>query len=48
MYVWTKGEGGSNVFDIQADMIVYYEDHDILEGAVPTVLEIQKKLFENH
>jgi hypothetical protein len=46
VYVWTKGGGGSNVFDIQADMIVYYEDHDILEGAIPIILEIQKKLFE--
>jgi len=46
VYVWTKGEGGNNVFDIQADMIVYYEDHDILEGSMPIILEIQKKLFE--
>ena len=46
VYVWTKGDGGSNVFDIQADMIVYYEDHDILEGAMPIILEIQDRLLE--
>lgn len=47
VYIWTKGEAGQNVFDIEADLIVYYvEDHKIPEDAMPVIEEIMKKLKE--
>lgn len=47
VYIWTKGENGQNVFDIEADRIVYYvEDHNIPEDAMPVIEEIMNKLNE--
>ena len=53
VYIWTKGswEGkwfnGENLFDIQADRIVFYvKDHEIIEEAKPIIVMIQKKLKE--
>lgn len=45
VYIWTKGEDGKNVFDIQADKIVFYEDnHKIIEEAKFIIKRIQRKL----
>lgn len=47
VYIWTKGEYGRNVFDIMADEIVLYvEDHKIIEEAKPIIDKIQSKLKE--
>lgn len=47
VYVWTKGEHGENVFDIQADEIVFYvEDHVIIKEAEPIIERIKLKLIE--
>ena len=47
VYVWTKGEYGENVFDIQADEIVFYvEDHVIIKEAEPIIERIKLKLIE--
>lgn len=47
VYIWTKGEHGENVFDIQADEIVFYvEDHVVIEETKPIIERIQLKLIE--
>lgn len=46
VYIWTKGDGGQNVFDIQADKIIFYEEHSIIEDAKPIIEKIQSKLKE--
>lgn len=46
VYVWTKGDTGKNVFDILEDKIVFYEEHNIIEKAKPTIKKIQLKLKE--
>lgn len=53
VYVWTKGDEGdpddwgSNVFDIEADEIVYYDkEHKIAEEILPIIYKIQSKLKE--
>lgn len=47
VYVWTKGEDGQNVFDIEADRIVSYVDgHKIPGDAISVIEEIMKKLKE--
>lgn len=49
VYIWTKsnGWGGDNVFDIEADKIVFYvEDYNIIEEAKPIIEKIQAKLKE--
>lgn len=45
VYIWTKGEEGSNVFDILADRIALYDkDHIICDEAKEIIKSIQKKL----
>ena len=47
VYIWTKDtdEGfGKNVFDIEADDIVFYTDHEIIPEALPTIQRIQEQL----
>lgn len=48
VYIWTNGENSDNVFDIDADEIVYYDyegnRHTIIEEAKPTIKKIQKQL----
>lgn len=46
VYIWTKGDNGQNVFDIQADKIVYYADHVIYKDAESIITKIQAKLKE--
>lgn len=46
VYIWTKGEYGENVFDILADELVFYTQHEVIPEAVPTILRIQKQLKE--
>lgn len=47
VYIWTKGDDGYNVFDIDADKIIFYDDtHEIIEEAKPVIEEIQEKLKE--
>lgn len=46
VYVWTKGDGGDNVFDIQKDRIVLYDKgHVIPDGVMPIIREIQMRLM---
>lgn len=44
IYIWTKGEFGENVFDIEADDIVFYTDHEIIPEALPVIKRIQEQL----
>lgn len=47
VYIWTKdtNEGfGKNVFDIEADDIVFYAEHEIISEALPTIKRIQEQL----
>lgn len=45
VYIWTKGEYGENVFDIEADEIVFYvKDHVIIEETKPIIERIQSVL----
>ena len=53
VYIWTKGDNGSNVFDIETNEIVYYHDfgetasyteQDIIEEAKPIINKIQNQL----
>lgn len=44
VYIWTKGEFGENVFDIEADDIVFYTDHEIIPEALPVIKRIQEQL----
>lgn len=47
VYIWTKGDFGDNVFDIEKDRIVYYvQDHVIPIDVMPIIEEIQAKLRE--
>lgn len=53
VYIWTKEDKndpdncGCNVFDIQADEIVFYDKkHKITEEALPVISKIQSKLKE--
>lgn len=46
VYIWTKGDNGQNVFDIQTDKVVYYADHVIYKGAESIIAKIQAKLKE--
>lgn len=53
VYIWTKevDDNGydcrDNVFDIQADKIVFYDkEHRIIEDALPIIIKIQSKLKE--
>ena len=47
VYIWTKAEDESeNVFDIQADKIIFYEKHQIPEEVMPIIKKIQNKLME--
>lgn len=48
VYVWTKGESSSsyNVFDIERDRIVFYDDnHVIPDEVMPIIRNIQSKLL---
>ena len=47
VYIWTKDtdeDFGENVFDIEADNIVFYVDHEIIPEALPTIQRIQEQL----
>jgi len=45
VYIWTKGEYGENVFDIEADEIVFYvKDYVIIEETKPIIEKIQSVL----
>lgn len=47
VYIWTKDtdEGfGKNVFDIEADDIVFYTEHEIIPEAFPAIQRIQGQL----
>lgn len=46
VYIWTKGDDSENVFDIQADRIVFYEEHEIIKEAKPIIAMMQEKLKE--
>ena len=51
LYIWTKGEEGCNVFDINANDITFYnwcgpEQHIIIEEAWPAIKRIQWALSE--
>ena len=46
VYVWTKGDDGDNVFDIQKDRIVLYDKgHVIPDDVIPIIREIQTRLM---
>lgn len=47
VYIWTKdtNEGfGENVFDIKADDIMFYVEHEIIPEAIPAIKRIQEQL----
>lgn len=47
VYIWNKSddiEESENLFDIQSNRIIYYEDVKIIEEAKPIIKKIQKKL----
>ena len=47
VYIWTKdtNEGfGKNVFDIEADDIMFYVEHEIIPEAIPVIKRIQEQL----
>lgn len=47
VYIWTKNTDenfGENVFDIEADDIMFYIDHSIIPEALPTIQRIQEQL----
>lgn len=48
VYIWTKeNEGNKNVFDIEANEIVFYDEtHIIMEKVKPIIKKIQDKLKE--
>lgn len=46
VYIWTKGVYGENVFDILADELVFYTQHEVIPDAVPIILRVQKQLKE--
>lgn len=47
VYIWTKDTDesfGKNIFDIEADNIVFYTDHNIIPEAFPAIQHIQEQL----
>ena len=47
VYIWTKDTDnnfGKNVFDIEADNIVFYTDYNIIPEAIPAIQRIQEQL----
>lgn len=47
VYVWTKGDDGENVFDIEPDKLTYYvKSHEVIKEAVPLIQRVQQKLRE--
>lgn len=47
VYIWTKDTNkgfGENVFDIEADDIVFYVEHEIIPEAIPVIKRIQEQL----
>lgn len=47
VYIWTKdtNEGfGKNIFDIEADDIMFYVEHEIIPEAIPVIKRIQEQL----
>lgn len=47
VYIWTKGDFGDNVFDIEKDRIVYYDQNHVIPiDVMPIIEEIQAKLRE--
>lgn len=45
VYIWTKGDMGENVFDIEEDKIVFYvDDYVIPDEVMPIIEKIQAKL----
>ena len=47
VYIWTKDtdeDFGKNTFDIKADDIVFYVDHEIIPEALPAIQRIQEQL----
>ena len=47
VYVWTKDtdeDFGKNVFDIEADDIVFYTKHEIIPEALSAIRHIQEQL----
>ena len=49
VYIWRKpdeNDDSEEVFDIQADRIVFYEEHQIPEEVMPIIERIQSKLKE--
>lgn len=47
VYIWNKAEDESeNIFDIQADRIVFYIEHQIPDEVQPIIKKIQDKLKE--
>ena len=47
VYIWTKDTDedlGKNIFDIKADDIVFYVDHEIIPEALPAIQRIQEQL----
>lgn len=47
IYIWTKDTDkgfGKNVFDIEADDIVFYTEHEIIPEALPAIQRIQEQL----
>jgi hypothetical protein len=51
VYIWTKDSSedvfdGDNVFDILADRLQFYVEHEIIDEAKPIIEEIQMKLKE--
>lgn len=46
VYIWTKGEDGENVFDIEANKLIFYVSHDVIPEALPAIQHIQEQLKE--
>lgn len=47
VYIWTKdtNEGfGKNIFDIKADDIMFYVEHEIIPEVIPVIKRIQEQL----
>ena len=47
VYIWTKDtdeDFGKNPFDIKADDIMFYVDHEIIPEALPAIQRIQEQL----
>lgn len=49
VYVWNKGQEGvedRNLFDINSDEIIFYEEHEIIEETKDIIKRIQNKIKE--